>query len=215
MRRAKAGDRRAFGILVSKYRGRLLQLSLQYTGNHADAEDIVQDTFMKAFAALHGFRGEAQFYSWIHRIAMNSAANALAARRRLRVLFAPLDSEELEDLREASTSAADWDTPEGVALTEELCVQVSAAIEALPPEQREAIALFEFDRLSYSEVAQSMACPIGTVRSRVFRARDAIDDRLQDLYASGATGRGGRCRAGALSHMTWKWGHTAAAKGSV
>lgn len=185
-----------FGVLARKYRGRLLELSLRYMRNRADAEDVVQETFMKACAALDRFRGECQFYTWIRRIAVNSAASAPAARRRIQGRFSPLCPDEIENFKETSTSGTDWDTPERVALTEELCMAVSAAIEALPPEQRTAIALVEFDQLTYSQVAGSMAGPIGSVHSRVFRARDAVDDRLRPLIAGGATVRGGRGRRG-------------------
>jgi RNA polymerase sigma-70 factor (ECF subfamily) len=179
VRRAQAGDRGAFGVLVSKYRRRVMQLSLRYTRNHADAEDVVQETFMKAYGALYRFRGEAQFYSWIHRIAINSATNALALRRRRGDLFAAIAGNARDESNEASGGQADWDTPERLALTEELGVAVAAAIEALPTEQRTAIALLESEQFTYAQVAESMDCPIGTVKSRVFRARDAIGGCLR------------------------------------
>jgi RNA polymerase sigma-70 factor, ECF subfamily len=178
VRRAQAGDHGAFGVLVSKYRRRVMQLSLRYTRNHADAEDVVQETFMKAYGALRRFRGEAQFYSWIHRIAINSAANALALRRRRGDLCAAIAGSTGDEWNETSGAQADWNTPERLALTDELAVAVAAAIEALPTEQRTAIALLELEQLTYAQVAESMDCPIGTVKSRVFRARDALSARM-------------------------------------
>jgi RNA polymerase sigma-70 factor, ECF subfamily len=189
VQRAQAGDRGAFGLLVSKYHRRVMQVSLRYTRNHADAEDVVQETFLKAYAALGRFRGDAQFYSWLHRIAINSAANTRASCRRREALFTAIPSAEADDSERTSGAPADWDTPERLALTEELCHAVAAAIEALPPEQHTAISLCEIQQLSYLQVAESMACPIGTVRSRVFRARAAIDGRLRRNFAGDAPER--------------------------
>jgi RNA polymerase sigma-70 factor (ECF subfamily) len=182
--RAQSGERGAFNALVCKYRQRIMNLSMRYTKNLADAEDAVQNTFLKAYCGLQSFRGDAAFYSWLHRIAINSAKTLISIRGREAILF----SSELRCNDGAPGNLgmpADLDTPEELALTEEICDAVNTAIEGLGEEQREAIVLREFGGLRYSQVAAAMSCPVGTVRSRVFRAREAIDSRLRDLFDDG------------------------------
>jgi RNA polymerase sigma-70 factor (ECF subfamily) len=177
VRQAQAGDYRAFNALVCKYRARIMQLTLRYARNEADAEDVVQDTFLKAYRALLSFRGEASFYSWLHRIAINAAKTAFSvhARDAHVVSIEETRGEQIEDLN----------TPESLAVTDEIFVAISAAIGELCDEQRRAIVLREIDGLSYQQVAGAMSCPVGTVRSRVFRAREAIHLRVRDSFDAG------------------------------
>lgn len=177
--RARLGDRDAFNLLVGKYRHRVMKLSLRYTRNRADAEDVVQETFIRAYGALSYFRGDAAFYSWLHRIAVNSAKTAVALRVRQSSFMVANGSAAIAD--DSPEAPIDLDTPEDLALTEELCGAVNAAVDALSEQQRTAIALREFQGLSYSHVAEAMSCPVGTVRSRIFRAREAINHRLRHI----------------------------------
>jgi RNA polymerase sigma-70 factor (ECF subfamily) len=177
VRMAQAGDYRAFNALVCKYRARIMQLTLRYARNEADAEDLVQDTFLRAYRALSSFRGDAGFYSWLHRIAINAAKTGhhVRARDAHVVSMEGMDGEEI----------ADPDTPENLAVTGEILAAISAAIDGLCEEQQRAIVLRELDGLSYQQVAGVMSCPIGTVRSRVFRAREAIHLRVRDSFDFG------------------------------
>lgn len=181
--RAQSGERGAFNQLVRKYRHRVLKLALRYTRNLADAEDAVQNTFLKAYWGLCHFRGDAAFYSWLHRIAVNSAKNVLSIRAREASVFAP--DARVEDEPHEGSTWKELATPEKLALTEELCGAVNAAIEGLCEEQRIAVVLREFQGFSYSQVAAAMACPIGTVRSRVYRAREAIDGQVRQVFDEG------------------------------
>ena len=174
--RAQAGDCRAFNTLVCRYRRRILQLVMRYARNEADAEDLVQDTFIKAYRALPNFRGEAAFYSWLHRIAINASKTALALRAR-DANFISTDDVDAESLE-------DFDTPEDLASADEILGVIRAAIAALCAEQRRAIVMCELDGLSYSQVATAMSCPIGTVRSRVFRAREAIRMNMRNMVSA-------------------------------
>jgi RNA polymerase sigma-70 factor (ECF subfamily) len=182
--RAQSGEHSAFNALVRKYRHRVMKLSMRYTRNRADAEDAVQDTFIKAYWGLQNFRGESAFYSWLHRIAVNSAKTALSLRARNASVFVP-NTRNGDDLNDISVALQDRDTPEELALTDEICSAVNASIEALCEEQRTALVLREFQGLSYSQVASAMSCPVGTVRSRVFRAREAIDNQLRQVFDDG------------------------------
>jgi RNA polymerase sigma-70 factor (ECF subfamily) len=182
--RAQSGEHGAFNALVRKYRHRVMKLSLRYTRNRADAEDAVQNTFLKAYWGLQSFRGESAFYSWLHRIAINSAKTVLSLRTRNGSLFVS-NSRNADDTNDTSLVLKDLDTPEELALTEEICSAVNASIDALCDEQRTAIVLRELEGLSYSQVACAMSCPVGTVRSRVFRAREAIDDQLRHVFDDG------------------------------
>jgi RNA polymerase sigma-70 factor, ECF subfamily len=182
--RAQSGEHSAFNTLVRKYRHRVLELSMRYTRNRADAEDAVQNTFIKAYWGLQNFRGESAFYSWLHRIAINSAKTALSLRARNASVFVPNNSHD-DDTDDSSVALKDLDTPEELALTEEIRSAVNASIEALCEEQRTAIVLRELHGLSYAQVASAMSCPLGTVRSRVFRAREAIDNQLRHVFDDG------------------------------
>jgi RNA polymerase sigma-70 factor, ECF subfamily len=192
--RAQSGERGAFNALVCKYRQRIMNLSMRYTKNFADAEDAVQNTFLKAYCGLQTFRGDAAFYSWLHRIAINSAKTLISIRGREAILFS--SGRGCNDCAtENAGMPADLDTPEELALTDEICDAVNNAIETLAEEQREAILLREFEGFSYSQVASAMSSPVGTVRSRVFRAREAIDGRLRRIFDDGL----GRTRRAATS----------------
>jgi RNA polymerase sigma-70 factor, ECF subfamily len=176
VRQAQAGDYQAFNALDGKYRARILQLTLRYARNQADAEDLVQDTFLKAYRALLSFRGDASFYSWLHRIAINAAKTAFHVHARdAHVVSMEGNSEQLEELA----------TPESLAVTDEILEAIGAAIDGLCEDQRRAIVLREIDGLSYQQVAGAMSCPVGTVRSRVFRAREAIHLRVRDSFDGG------------------------------
>ena len=182
--RAQSGDRAAFNLLVRKYRGRVMKLAMRYMRNHADAEDTVQDIFVRAYGGLRHFRGDSAFYSWLHRIAVNSAktAHAMSVRHARRFAAEPPGADDSICM---SSHLKDLDTPEELALTGEICAAVNDAIADLCEEQRTAIVLRELDGLSYSEVASAMSSPLGTVRSRVFRAREAIDQRLRRIFEEG------------------------------
>jgi RNA polymerase sigma-70 factor (ECF subfamily) len=179
IRRVQQGDRSAFDLLVAKYQHKILNLVMRYVKDPAEALDVAQEAFLKAYRAAPSFRGESAFYTWLYRIAINTAKNYLVAARRrpagVDVDFA--DSEQFE----AFTKLSDVDTPERLALTEEIGAAVNAAIQELPEELRTAILLREIEGMSYEEIAATMECPVGTVRSRIFRAREAIEKRLRPL----------------------------------
>lgn len=175
--RAQSGERGAFNVLVHRYRPRVMKLSMRYVRNRADAEDAVQNTFLRAYWGLKQFRGEAAFYSWLHRIAVNSAKTMRSARAREAKVFG-VQARDNDDKGVSANTLKELDTPEGLALTAEICDTVDAAIKALSDEQRTAILLCEFHGLSYSQIASELSCPVGTVRSRISRAREAIDLQL-------------------------------------
>jgi RNA polymerase sigma-70 factor (ECF subfamily) len=182
--RAQSGERSAFNDLVRKYRHRVLKLSMRYTRNRADAEDAVQNTFIKAYCGLQHFRGDSAFYSWLHRIAVNSAKTAISLRARDASIFkCGIRSDDAQN--DTSVALKELDTPEELALTEEICEAVNEAIGELCEGQRTAIVLRELEGFSYSEVASAMSCPVGTVRSRVFRAREAINAQLHQVFDNG------------------------------
>jgi RNA polymerase sigma-70 factor (ECF subfamily) len=181
VQRVKQGDKKAFDLLVLKYQPKIIQLIARYIKDPSEALDVAQEAFIKAYRALPNFRGESAFYTWLYRIAINTAKNHIAARARR-----PSDSEiELETAEQFETAIRlkDQETPEGILLSEEVAEAVRQAIEELPEELRTAITLREFEGLSYEEIAETMNCPVGTVRSRIFRAREAIDKKLRTLYA--------------------------------
>lgn len=182
--RVQAGERGAFDALVRRYRQRVMKLSMRYVRNRADAEDAVQETFIKAYWGLRHFRGDAAFYSWLHRIAINSAKTVLSSRAR-HAEWMTGGGEHFDDGDERAPVACDLDTPEELALTEEISGAVNCAIDALCDEQRTAIMLRELQGLSYAQVANAMHCPVGTVRSRVYRAREAIDKELRRVFDDG------------------------------
>ncbi len=179
VRKAQAGDKAAFDLLVRKYQNKIISLVSRYLGQNGDVQDVAQDAFIKAYTALPGFRGEAAFYTWLYRIAVNSAKNYLMARGR-RPAAVDVDAEEAEFF-ENSDALKENASPERLALTEEIKKVIFDTIEQLPEELKIAIQLREIDGMSYEDISAAMGCPIGTVRSRIFRAREAIDTNLQPL----------------------------------
>lgn len=184
VKRVQRGDKSAFDLLVRKYQHKVVKLVLRYVRNPAEAEDIAQEAFIKAYRALPQFRGDSAFYTWMYRIAINTAKNSLASRDRSPIAY-DLDLTDPEESRGVQSKLQDPDTPEGMALTEEIRGIVNSAIEGLPEELKTAIVLRELDGLSYEEIAAAMECPVGTVRSRIFRAREAIDKRLREVFEGG------------------------------
>jgi len=179
VQRVQKGDKSAFDLLVLKYQHRVLKLVSRFVNDAAEAEDVAQEAFLKAYRALPAFRGESAFYTWLYRIAINTAKNALVSNRRRPVDF-DLDLQD-PDQYERQAKLKDADTPEGVLLTDEIRLVVEKALEQLPEDLRTAIVLRELEGLSYEEIAEAMDCPVGTVRSRIFRAREAIDKKLKPL----------------------------------
>jgi RNA polymerase sigma-70 factor, ECF subfamily len=179
VRRVQAGDQSAFNLLVLKYQHRVLKLIGRFVSDQTEAQDVAQEAFLKAYRALGSFRGESAFYTWLYRIAINTAKNALVAQKRRPVDF-DLDMQDPEQF-ERQAKLKEADTPEGVLLTEEIREVVERAMEQLPEDLRTAIVLRELEGLSYEEIAEAMDCPVGTVRSRIFRAREAIDKKLKPL----------------------------------
>ena len=179
VKRVQQGDKSAFDLLVLKYQHRIVKLVSRYVRDHSDALDVTQETFLKAYRALPRFRGDSAFYTWIYRIAINTSKNYLVSlSRRPHEVDLSDDDGESVDLAELQKTL---DTPEHLLLTDEIRGTILDAIEKLPEDLREAVTLREVDGLSYEEIADAMECPIGTVRSRIFRARDAIDQRLKPL----------------------------------
>lgn len=179
VRRVQAGDQSAFNLLVLKYQHRVLKLVGRFVNDPTEAEDVAQEAFLKAYRALASFRGDSAFYTWLYRIAINTAKNALVSHRRRPVDF-DLDLQD-PDQYERQAKLKEADTPEGVLLTDEIRAVVEEAMEQLPEDLRTAIVLRELEGLSYEEIAEAMDCPVGTVRSRIFRAREAIALRLRPL----------------------------------
>jgi len=184
VRRVQRGDKGAFDALVLKYQHKLVKLVMRYVRNPAEAEDIAQEAFIKAYRALPQFRGESAFYTWLYRIAINTAKNAVVSRDRSPIDY-DLDRHQSDESYEMQGRMKDSETPEGLVLTDEIRSTVNAAIEALPEDLRTAIVLRELEGLSYEEIAGAMDCPVGTVRSRIFRAREAIDRRLREVFEGG------------------------------
>jgi RNA polymerase sigma-70 factor (ECF subfamily) len=184
VRRVQAGERAAYDLLVLKYQHKVVKLVMRYLRNPADAEDVAQEAFIKAYRALPQFRGDSAFYTWLYRIAINTAKNALVSRERNPVGY-ELDAHGGDEGPDMSNRLRDPDTPEGLALSEEIRNIVHTAIGGLPEDLRTAIVLRELEGLSYEEIAAAMKCPVGTVRSRIFRAREAIDERLREVFDGG------------------------------
>jgi RNA polymerase sigma-70 factor (ECF subfamily) len=184
VRRVQRGDKGAFDALVLKYQHKLVKLVMRYVRNPAEAEDIAQEAFIKAYRALPQFRGDSAFYTWLYRIAINTAKNAVVSRDRNPVEY-DLDRSNTDESYDMQGRMKDSETPEGLVLTDEIRSTVNAAIDALPDDLRTAIVLRELEGLSYEEIAAAMACPVGTVRSRIFRAREAIDRRLREVFEGG------------------------------
>lgn len=177
--RVQQGDKRAFDLLVRKYQHKIVHLVTRYLHDPVEALDVSQEAFIKAYRALPSFRGDSAFYTWLYRIAINTAKNAIVSARRRPVDF-DLDMQDPEQY-DRHARLRDADTPEGMLLTEEIRKTVLQAIEQLPEDLRTAITLRELEGLSYEEIAEAMECPVGTVRSRIFRAREAIDRKLKPL----------------------------------
>jgi RNA polymerase sigma-70 factor (ECF subfamily) len=184
VRRVQRGDKGAFDALVLKYQHKVVKLVMRYVRNPAEAEDIAQEAFIKAYRALPQFRGDSAFYTWLYRIAINTAKNAIVSRDRSPVGY-DLDLQNPQESYDMHGRLKDSETPEGLVLTDEIRTIVNTAIEALPEDLRTAIVLRELDGLSYEEIAATMECPVGTVRSRIFRAREAIDRRLREVFEGG------------------------------
>jgi len=179
VQRVQKGDKSAFDLLVLKYQHRVLKLVSRFVSDAAEAQDVAQEAFLKAYRALPSFRGDSAFYTWLYRIAINTAKNALVSNRRRPVDF-DLDLQD-PDQYDRHAKLKEVDTPEGVLLTDEIREVVERAMQQLPEDLRTAIVLREIEGLSYEEIAEAMDCPVGTVRSRIFRAREAIDKKLQPL----------------------------------
>jgi len=179
VKRVQAGDTGAFDLLVQKYQHKVVNLVGRFVSDHAECQDIAQDAFIKAYRAINGFRGDSHFYTWLYRIAANTAKNHLASRARK----SPGYTVDVDDAQhfEGESGLKEYANPENLLLTDEIRQTVFTAIEKLPDDLKSAITLREIDGLSYEEIADVMDCPIGTVRSRIFRARDVIDKELRPL----------------------------------
>jgi len=178
--RAQRGDKLAFGLLVEKYQRKLARLLSRFIRDPAEVEDVTQEAFIKAYRALPSFRGDSAFYTWLYRIGINTAKNYLVAMGRRAPTSTEFEAEEAEGF-DSGELLREISTPESLLLTKEIAGTVNQAIEALPEELRSAIQLRELEGMSYEEIAKLMDCPVGTVRSRIFRAREAIAERLKPL----------------------------------
>jgi RNA polymerase sigma-70 factor (ECF subfamily) len=176
--RAQRGDKKAFELLVVKYQRKLARLLSRFIRDASEVEDVTQETFIKAYRALPTFRGDSAFYTWLYRIGINTAKNYLVAVGRRAPTMTGVDNEEAEDI-EQGEQLKDLNTPENQMISRQVAETVNSTLQELPEELRTAITLREIDGLSYEEIAQIMSCPIGTVRSRIFRAREAIAERLR------------------------------------
>lgn len=179
VKRVQQGDRSAFDLLVIKYQHRILKLIMRYVRDPSEAMDVAQEAFLKAYRAAPSFRGDSAFYTWLYRIAINTAKNHLVSMSRRAGQF-EFDLQDQEQ-HEALSKLQDLDTPEGIAMSDELRETVNRAINELPEDLRTAILLREIEGMSYEQIAQTMECPVGTVRSRIFRAREAIDKSIRSL----------------------------------
>lgn len=177
---AQRGDKHAFELLVSKYQRKLARLLGRFIRDPVEVEDVAQETFIKAYRALPSFRGDSAFYTWLYRIGINTAKNYLVAMGRRAPTTTEFNSEEAEGFEEGE-QLRDINTPESAMMSKEIARTVGETMEQLPAELRDAIALREIEGLSYEDIAAIMNCPIGTVRSRIFRAREAIAERLRPL----------------------------------
>ncbi len=176
--RAQRGDKRAFELLVVKYQRKLTRLLSRFIRDASEVEDVTQEAFIKAYRALPSFRGDSAFYTWLYRIGINTAKNYLVATRRRAPTVTDVDNVEAEDL-EQGDQLKDMNTPEHQMMSRQIAETVNHTLEELPEELRTAITLREIDGMSYEEIAKVMNCPIGTVRSRIFRAREAIATQLR------------------------------------
>jgi len=178
--RVQRGDKKAFELLVAKYQRKLARLLSRFIRDPAEVEDVAQEAFIKAYRALPSFRGESAFYTWLYRIGINTAKNYLVAVGRRAPTTTEFDSEDAENFEDGA-QLRDVNTPESELISKQIAQTVNDTMEALPEELRTAIVLREIDGLSYEEIATVMNCPIGTVRSRIFRARETIAERLRPL----------------------------------
>ena len=178
--RVQRGDKRAFDLLVAKYQRKLFRLLSRLIRDPAEIEDVAQEAFIKAYRALPNFRGESAFYTWLYRIAINTAKNYLVAQGRRAPTQTETDIEDAENFDDGDSLRTE-DTPDRMLLSKQVAEAVNRAIERLPQELRTAIVLRELEGLSYDEIAASMNCPIGTVRSRIFRAREAVAEELRPI----------------------------------
>ncbi|OFS88404.1 RNA polymerase sigma factor RpoE [Oligella sp. HMSC05A10] len=188
VKRAQAGEKRAFELLVSKYQRRILRLLGRILYNQSDVEDVAQETFLKAYRALPKFRNESAFYTWLYRIAVNTARNHLSSKQNQLFVSDQLESQDGETFS-LLDNLTDGETPETHMHNREILEALQAALDDLPEQLRQAIVLRELEGLSYEEIAGVMECPVGTVRSRIFRAREAISERLKSLLGSDGDGR--------------------------
>jgi RNA polymerase sigma-70 factor (ECF subfamily) len=181
--RVQKGDKRAFDLLVRKYQHKVVGVISRYISDWSECQDVAQEAFIRAYRAIGAFRGDSQFYTWVYKIAINTAKNYLVSQGRR----PPTDDIGVEDAVQLDGGARlkDRATPEHELLRQEIEQTVFATVEQLPEDLRTAITLREVDGLSYEEIAEAMNCPIGTVRSRIFRARDAIDQKLRPLLQGG------------------------------
>jgi len=178
--RAQQGDKQAFNLLVVKYQRKLTRLLSRFIRDQAEVEDVTQEAFIKAYRALPAFRGDSAFYTWLYRIGINTAKNYLMAMGRRAPTSTEVEAEDAEGFEEGE-QLRDINTPESVLLSNEIAETVNSTIERLPEELRRAIQMRELEGMSYEDIAQAMDCPIGTVRSRIFRAREAIAEKLRPL----------------------------------
>ena len=181
--RAQRGDKQAFELLVEKYQRKLARLLSRFIRDPAEVEDVTQEAFIKAYRALPAFRGDSAFYTWLYRIGINTAKNYLMAMGRRAPTSTEVEAEDAEGFDEGE-QLRDINTPESLLLSNEIAKTVNSTIEALPEELRTAIQMREIEGMSYEDIAQVMNCPIGTVRSRIFRAREAIAERLRPLLGT-------------------------------
>ena len=181
--RVQRGDKKAFELLVIKYQRKIMRLLSRIIRDPVEVEDVAQEAFIKAYRALPQFRGESAFYTWLYRIAVNTAKNHLVASKRRPTGSATYESEDGETF-DQTDNLSDINTPEAAFASREIAETVNQAIDALPEELRTAIVLREIEGLSYDEIAEAMGCPIGTVRSRIFRAREAIAGRLRPVLGT-------------------------------
>ncbi|HET7844000.1 MAG TPA: RNA polymerase sigma factor RpoE [Xanthomonadales bacterium] len=184
VKRVQAGESRAFDLLVRKYQHKMTSVISRFVNDWAEAQDVAQEAFIRAYRAIGNFRGESAFYTWLYKIATNTAKNYLVSQGRR----PPTDDVQVDDAvhLDAAVRLKDSSTPERELMRQEIERTVFETVEALPEELRQAITLREVDGLSYEEIAETMNCPIGTVRSRIFRAREAIDEKLRPLLSDTA-----------------------------
>lgn len=183
VKRAQAGEKRAFELLVSKYQRRILRLLGRILHNQSDVEDIAQETFLKAYRALPKFRNESAFYTWLYRIAVNTARNHISSKHNQVFVSDQIESKDGETFS-LLDNLTDGETPETLMHSREIIEALQTALDELPEQLRQAIVLRELEGLSYEEIAATMDCPVGTVRSRIFRAREAISEQLRPLLGN-------------------------------